>query len=66
MFIFTIAFLLTNHECTGCEDKDHTMIQSLPLESAFYTVFLAILTHKNGSPKAKISILCFKDALTPT
>ena len=42
------------------------IIQSLPLESAFYTVFLAILTHKNGSPKDKISIFCFKDALTPT
>ena len=41
-------------------------LQSLPLESAFYTVIWAILTHKNGSPKSKISILCFKDALTPT
>ena len=41
-------------------------LQSLPLESAFYTVIWANLTHKNGSPNAKRTISYFKDAPTPT
>ena len=41
-------------------------VQSLPLESAFYTVIWAFLPHKNVFSKAKISILYFKDALTHT
>ena len=42
------------------------VVQSLPLESAFYAVFWAILSHKNGLSRAKISISYFKDALTQT
>ena len=41
------------------------MLQSLPLESAFYTVFWDILTHKDGFPEAKRLILHFRYALTP-
>ena len=43
-----------------------SIVQSLPLESAFYTVILDISTHKNWFPKVKTSKLYFKDAPTHT
>ena len=42
------------------------LVQSLPLESAFYTVIWVNLTHKNGSALIILSKLYFKYALTRT